>query len=154
MRHKFIFLLLLPLSIWAQDQVMLEILSENENPSYHYIKDNPVMMFGNDNLTIRTDLYTVEYPLKSVKKISYYTDFDGVDDVLIDDCPIISLSEDKIILKNITLPSEMNLYNLRGECVMHKLFVEDETATVSMSSLLPGVYIVNIDRFSYKIIKR
>lgn len=99
--------------------------------------EQPSVTFGKPEvLTVTSTSMTVEFPFNEIERITF------------DDVPSA--------VQALTVREETGsvlIYDLSGK-LMRKVVSEQGTATVDLSTLRPGVYIVKDGKRSYKVVKR
>ena len=159
MKHKLFFLLALLLmcnGLRAQNAVVIH-QTNGQTVNYFFIQ-KPKVTYAGDCLIMSTTENTVQYSLRSLRKI----EFADVDDsAIIDGIQpstavkglMFSFRQSTINVANAEAGSCVLLYDAEGKCLAEQSVDEQGRCTLSTEALPRGVYVIQIGQTSYKIVK-
>jgi hypothetical protein len=131
------FFLLFCFSLSAAAQQTLNIHTTTKGVVSFAFTTNPKMTFPEGEiLTVTSDSMTVEFPYSEVERIT----FDDIPTAV----PSITVREDI---------SQVRIYDLSGKLI-RQVASDRGTATLDLSPLPPGIYVVNDGKRTYKVSKR
>ena len=139
------------LSMMADD-MLLQIWQSDGNVVTIDLNEQPVTRYADGNLIITTTKTTITYPLEKVVKFTYIS-ADGISSI---EGMRSKFSQDgeTLFFSGLTQGTEIALYSSSG-LIMRKVKTGPlAETTVSVSDLPPGVYLVKVNSFTYKITKR
>ena len=152
---KKILLLLLvfsTVSVTYADDWILQIWQNDGNVMNINLNDEPVTTYSEGNLLIRTKNSSITYPLEKVKKYTFVSSSDiqeinGMD---------ASFSQDgeTLIFRNLKENTNIEIFTVSGQVVKKINNGKHSKATVSVSNLPIGVYVIKANDLTFKITKR
>lgn len=150
------FLTLLFLFVFAHsvmaDDMILQIWQSDGKIVNIDLNEQPVTTYSDGNLIITTTNTVITYPLEKVAKYTYVT-ADGISNL---ESMRTNFSQDgeTLTFTGLEQGTEIAIYASSGQ-MMHRTKAGPQAkTTVSVSDLTPGVYLVKVNSFTYKITKR
>lgn len=151
----FIFLLFLNLTVKADNYFSnLVVLSKDGTAVAYALEEKPKLAFTKTDLLITTDKTTVTYPLSNLAKFTFDKQNNTAIKNLLSEEPIFSFDGDVLIFPNLKTNSEVSILTIGGMLVLKKKVLSDGEYSFPLSRLSTGIYIVKIDKLTYKIIKK
>ena len=151
---KFLFLLILfvfAISAMADD-LILQIWQSDGKVVTIDLNEQPVTRYSDGNLIITTTKSTISYPLEKVAKYTYAL-ADGISTI---EGMRTKFSQDgeTITFFGLKQGTEITVYSPSGQIIRKTKAGAQSETIVSVSNLIPGVYIVKANGVTYKITKR
>ena len=146
-----IILFVFALSMMADDMI-LQIWQSDGKVVNIDLNEQPVATYSDGNLIITTTKTTITYPLEKVVKFTYVS-AEGIESI---DAMNTKFSQDgeTLTFSGLAQGTEIAVYASSGQ-MMRKTKVGSQSKTIiSVSDLPPGVYLVKVNSFTYKITKR
>ncbi len=152
---KKILLLLLvfsTVSVTYADDWILQIWQNDGNVMNINLNDEPVTTYSEGNLLIRTKNSSITYPLEKVKKYTFVSSSD-IQEI---NGMGASFSQDgeTLIFRNLKENTNIEIFTVSGQVVKKINNGKHSKATVSVSNLPIGVYVVKANDLTFKITKR
>lgn len=115
----------------------------------------PSVTFGDNQLVVTTKYLEVEfYDLNEIRKITYlFNDGSGINDVVAETA-MIKFKGDVIEFTAFEKGSNILVYAANGMLLMKRTVSDSGDCTLSLSSLSQGVYVVNVNGKTFKIVKK
>lgn len=158
MKTKLCSLLLLMLisaqSYAAQQQVALIVELIDGTTQEYVIGVDPRVTFEGDNVVIKSQLAETELPKQQVERF-YFNLPEDIPTAISDNkvAPAVSFSYDGCMVHVTGAGHSVQVYDLNGR-LMCNAQCSDGTATIDMSGLNSGVYIVKTQSQTIKILKK
>ena len=144
-----LFSLIVLLSANAQEHKYLNIVLKNNSCVSYEIESNTAYIVFNDSCMI---INNMDFYLENVVK--YYV---SNEDNSISNIKNAHQSKNKILGNNLyintTQKGFLNLYDISGKCIFTR-YITKQDMVIDLSSLPKGVYIVRINKESFKFNKR
>jgi hypothetical protein len=152
---KKILLLLLvfsTVSVTYADDWILQIWQNDGNVMNINLNDEPVTTYSEGNLLIRTKNSSITYPLEKVKKYTFVSSSD-IQEI---NGMGASFSQDgeTLIFRNLKENTNIEIFTVSGQVVKKINNGKHSKATVSVSNLPIGVYVIKANDLTFKITKR
>lgn len=152
MKKTFFTLLLITyfLSARANDYVGILVTKTDGTTTVVSLSEKPIIKITGENLIIETEMSTTAFERSSVSRFNYLSDLiDAIDEINTAQ-KNISQNGNYLFFNNLIENSSIKIYNIDG------VLIKDITATgnytLNISEYSIGVYIVNINGTSTKII--
>lgn len=116
----------------------------------YLISDEPKMTFDGSNMAITSNDINVEYPLYSVEQITYEKGSETSVENVCEDTILHYIKDNTLNVINDVSDYTINIYDIFGKCVVNKSFHKSETASISLSNFDKGIYILTINKNSFK----
>lgn len=132
------------LIVWAKDGTLVE----------YALAEKPKVTFTETDLVIIANGLEVNYPLKNMECFTYesYTSTDITD--LQTDESLFKLNDEMLLFPNLKANSTVSVYSLNGTLVFKKTVQKSGEYAFPLSNLNVGVYMVNVNGLTYKIVKK
>lgn len=152
---KKILLLLLvfsTVSVTYADDWILQIWQNDGNVMNINLNDEPVTTYSEGNLLIRTKNSSITYPLEKVKKYTFVSSSD-IQEI---NGMGASFSQDgeTLIFRNLKENTNIEIFTVSGQVIKKINNGKHSKATVSVSNLPIGVYVIKANDLTFKITKR
>ncbi len=152
---KKILLLLLvfsTVSVTYADDWILQIWQNDGNVMNINLNDEPVTTYSEGNLLIRTKNSSITYPLEKVKKYTFVSSSD-IQEI---NGMGASFSQDgeTLIFRNLKENTNIEIFTVSGQVVKKINNGKHSKATVSVSNIPIGVYVIKANDLTFKITKR
>ena len=118
------------------------------------LAEKPKITFTETDLVITTNIIEVNYLLDNLACLTYETSSEsGITDLIIDKT-VFKLKGDTLLFPCLKANNIISLYSVNGFLVFKRLVRSDGEYAFPLSKLNTGIYIVNVNGTSYKIMKR
>lgn len=135
---------------YTNDDLIIETKS-GQKVNYS-LSTRPVVTFEGTDLVLTGTGVKVLYPVADVKEITFGTHPTGVSNVKSSDITFF-VSGSEITAKGLQKSDKLELYTVDGKVLTTKAVSAEGEATVDISSLNGGIYVVKAGEKSYKILK-
>ena len=131
------------LVVWAKDGTKVA----------YALAEKPKLTFTESELVVKTDSIEVTYALEQMSRFTYESgSVTGITD-LRTDTPF-SLINEALVFPALPANSMVSVYSLNGSLVFKKTIRTAGEYAFPLSGLNTGVYLVNVNAVTYKIIKK
>lgn len=148
-----VFCALLPSGLFAQNTLTVH---QKDGKKFSYgFEEKPVVSFTDNDMIIKSSGTEIQYQLSLIDKFTFddqETKVEGVKDKELK--PDISLDENKILISGAKADVAVRLISSDGKLIQSSQTDNDGSASFSMADLPAGVYIINSDGISVKILKK
>lgn len=142
------------LSVWAEDQVStLDVWTKSGERITYYLSEHPVAAYSGNDLVLKTDGLTVNYPLAELHKFTFGSEATSVESIPLPDGRM-QMQQGTLCLAGFRAGEKVSIYNVGGQDVMNATIGSDGTATLFIQSLATGVYVVKAGSVTHKFIKQ
>ena len=131
------------LKVWQSDGQVLTIS----------LADEPRTTYSDGNLIITSAKATVSFPLEKVRRYTYESVVDGIDELKTVRAAI-SKDGETLTLTGLKPHTSIYLYNIAGQLLRTIDSGDQPKVVISVSHLPNGVYVVKANDVTYKITKR
>lgn len=132
------------LVVWAKD---------GTNVAYA-LYEQPKITFIHSNLIISTHNMEVSYPLSNLLRFTYVKgSTSGITDIT-DYGKSFRLDGETLLFPQLKKGDKVSVYSPNGIIILEKSISIDGEYAISLSQFISGVYVVNVNGLTYKIIKR
>ena len=140
---------LLNIAAWAQQDRVIVIYLLDTTKSQVQMDSHPVITFDDENVIIKSEGATMQYPSKDVLKITYEVQNPS----FVKD---LSFKQDGnfIVFDNIVQESDIRIYTIEGKAIQHSIVNIDGRCAVPISSLSKGIYVLKVNNKGIKIYKK
>ena len=154
-QHLLVLLLGMAFAMSAHaDSYKLVLWQNNGNQIGSFnLKHNPKVTFSGSEVIVTTasaDVYY--YGLTDMWKFTYEKTT-GINNILVDDNSV-KINDDAIVFSALKRGSQITVYAVNGMLLMSKTVAEAGEYAFPISSLSQGVYMVNVDGETFKIVKK
>lgn len=131
------------LTIWNHDNSTIKVIN---------LKDEPLVTFSEESMQITTPELILEYGIKEVRKFTY-SDFET---------EIRNVKQQAnyhqkgaiIVLRNIKSMKGVALYGVNGMAIPINIKQQGDDYVISLENLSSGVYLLNVNGQTTKILKK
>lgn len=131
------------LTIWNHDNSTIKVIN---------LKDEPLVTFSEESMQITTPELILEYGIKEVRKFTY-SDFET---------EIRNVKQQanyhqkgvKIVLHNLKSKNGIALYGVNGISIPINVEQQGDDYVISLENLSSGVYLLNVNGQTTKILKK
>lgn len=136
------------------ENVLVIHLSSGSDLRFVLLAEEPTISFVGENVVINTASTELVYDMDLVKSFSYEDAQTptGVEGVKGNDG--MKLDGDRLVLSGLPVGSHVQVFTAAGQLSMSATVGSDGTATLSLSQLARGVYVVKAHQISTKITKK
>ena len=132
------------LIVWAKDGTKVAFL----------LSEKPKITFTETDLVITTKDIEVNYALDNMVRFTYESnDYTAIRDLESDEVSF-RLDKESLLFSALKANSTLTIYALNGNLVMKRTIRQDGEYAFPISDLNAGVYMVNVNGLTYKIVKR
>lgn len=153
---KNIILLLLSffcLSSIAEETTHVVVWAKDQSRVAYALDGNPKITFTETELVIESRGTKVNYPLESMDHLTYEAHPSSIKD-LRSDKELIRLEGESLLFPSLKANSTMSIYSTDGILVLRKNILQEGEYAFPLSLLPTGVYLVNVNGLTYKIVRR
>lgn len=131
------------LVIWQKDNIKV---------SYD-LDEQPKTTFTQEELVITTKTTTITYPLSKIQRYTYEGGALSIHDV---ETQAVSISHrgNDIVVTGLPNGKTVTVYSVDGKLLLSKRSDASERLTLSLNTLLNGVYVIKADEVTYKFLKQ
>lgn len=134
------------------ESLMIKLLS-GETLSF-MLDECPKITFSDTELIITSELYETSYPLADLNNYTFsFKDASGIKSVESGDDKVLQ-TENMISINGLNPQADIIVYSVNGIIVVSTVADKNGNATVNLSGLPHGVYIVKYGKKSTKICKK
>ncbi len=130
------------------------VYRNNGQVEYFSFAGRPKLTYRDKCLVMQYGNSYVQYTLKGLVKITFCADPTDVEDGPMMDGLKFSFDNDEIRIASAKAGHPVRLYNLKGQCVKMLSVDGNGNVTVTLESLPPGVYIIQIEDITYKVLRK
>lgn len=155
---KQILILLLPLlsalAIASAPQTSLVIWSKDGTKVAYALMEKPKISFTATDLVMTCNDIEVTYELKNLARFTYekYTSTEISD--LKTNKTSFNFNGETLLFPSLKAPSTVSIYSTDGKLLLKKRIIQDGDYSFSISNLNSGMYIVDVDGLTYKIMRK
>jgi len=135
---------------------VMQLWNDNKVEVGHFnLNQQPEVTFTEDQVIVTTDVADVfYYDLPTMWKFTYYYDpGSGIKDITSDD-NAMTYDGNVIIFPALKAGTDIAVYGTNGALVMNKTVATDGQYAFPLSDLSAGVYMVNVNGKTFKIVKK
>lgn len=120
------------------------------------LSENPELTFSGQTMIVTTNTQTQKIEISSIAKWYYENVPTGINPIKSYDKPIISKTNNEIIVEGLSSTPKVQVYSIDGKKQAVKVSLDDGgRSIINLSSLPKGVYVVSINKFNtIKIFKQ
>ena len=117
------------------------------------LAEKPMITFGEESLSIRTNTEYEIYNLKDVAKFTYeVSEEQGIRNLESDKASSFKFDGEMLLFPSLKTGSTVAIHTLNGTIVFRKTIEADGDYSFPLSHLNKGVYMVSVDGLTYKIL--
>lgn len=132
----------------------LVVWAKNGTKVAYALAEKPKVTFTGTDLVITTNGVEVNYPLENLACFTYEENTSSVINNLQTDESAFRLNGESLLFPSLKANSTVLVYSLNGTIVFHKTIRQNGEYVFLLSNLNAGVYMVNVNGLTYKIVKR
>lgn len=139
-------------SVMADDMVM-QIQKVDGQRLFVYLEDEPSVSFFEGILIIQTTKETISLPFSMVKKYTFESVQDGIENIQ-GSKVFIKRDKETLLVTGLNKNAAISVFSSSGKMV--KIFSVNESSQVkvNLNDFPSGVYVLNIDGANYKFTKK
>lgn len=118
----------------------------------YYLSARPTVTFSGSNLVLKTSDVEVNYPIADIVEITFDLSTE-IQKIKSDSQISFTINGNEIVANGLNKGEKMQLYTVDGKQVASTTTNADGAASVDISSLGRGAYVVKAGKKSYKILK-
>ena len=138
---------------YAQSQQLVVWMKSGEKV-YYDLEEQPKTTFSGSNVVITTNTIEVAYPLEQVLRYTYENLASDIETLLTDKEVYVSRQGDVITFQNLHSAQPIQLFSADGKLLKTYDVNHHPSASISLSAYPTGLYIVNVNGVTYKMMKR
>jgi len=132
------------LVVWAKDGSQMA----------YALAEKPKVSFTANDLVITTNGVDVNYPLEELARFTYeYNQTTSITNLQTNESLFI-LNDETLLFPALRTNSTVSVFSLNGMLIFKKTIREDGEYAFPLSNLNAGVYMVNVNGLTYKIVKK
>lgn len=132
------------LIVWAKDGTKVAYL----------LAENPKVTFTETDLVIMTNEVEVNYALENMTRFTYESNTNTAIANLQTNGPSFKFDGATLLFPMLKANNTVAVYSLNGALAFKKTIQKDGEYAFSISNLNAGVYIVNVNGLTYKVVKK
>jgi len=137
----------------SMEQSTLVITGTDGKRTCVNLNERPIAIVNNGELIVKTSAATFSYSLADVARFTYEPATSGLPESIREDLNIF-FDNDILTATGLRCGAEIRVYSISGIAVREATASDSRHASLSLSDLRPGIYIVEIDSQSFKILKK
>lgn len=157
MKSKLLLSLLLGFSIFTKAEnnpTNLVVWAKDGTKVAYALAEKPKVTFTETDLVITAKGVEVNYSLENMARFTYESnDESAIINLQTDESPF-KLTGESLLFSALKANSTVSVYFLNGTLVFKKTVRQNGEYTFPLSNLNAGVYMVNVNGLTYKIMKR
>ena len=114
---------------------------------------HPIVKFTDDKIEIHSTLFNMQFDATNVLGFSFSNVNTSIDKILFINI-YIENNKESIIFHNIGNPDNYEVYDINGIKIKTNVIYSNNSLLIPLSSLPSGMYIINIDGKTHKIMKQ
>lgn len=156
---RILFLFMLHLSIStlcaAKGFTTLVVWAKDGSKVAYLLNDKPVLTFKDGNLVIKAKDITVNYALKQLQRFTFENNQNVANAGLSpkEDIPFL-MNTEYLLFPSLEKGSSIFIYSVQGQVVLKKTIAQAGDVSVPIDQLQSGVYLVQVNGITYKIMKK
>lgn len=132
------------LVVWAKDGAKVA----------YVLNENPKVTFTEEYLVITANGVEVNYRLENMARFTYESNnASAITNLRTGECPF-QMNNESLLFPALKANSTIAIYSLNGTLVFQKTIQKDGEYAFPLSNLDMGIYMVNVNGLTYKIVKR
>jgi hypothetical protein len=133
------------LVIWAKDGTQVA----------YALKEQPVISFTDKDLQVKTTLVEVNYPLAQLARYAYETreEATGLYNLQTGE-PVFQFIGESLVFPYLETNNTVSIYTPLGQLLLSRTITSAGDYAFPLSYLTTGVYMVNVNGITYKIVKQ
>lgn len=132
------------LIVWSKDGTKIA----------YALGEQPKLTFTETNLIIKTSKVEVNFALANMNRFTYEEDNTSAITNIMTDKSSFVIEEESLLFPLLKANSFISLYSTDGTLVLRKAIKTEGRYVFPLSNLNTGVYLVNVNGITYKIMKK
>lgn len=157
MKSKLLLSMLLGLSIFAKAEnnpSNLVVWAKDGTKVAYALAEKPKVTFTETDLVITAKGVEVNYSLENMSRFTYESnDVSAIINLQTDETPF-KLTSGSLLFPALKANSIVSVYSLNGTLVFKKTVRQNGEYAFPLSNLNAGIYMVNVNGLTYKVVKR
>ena len=145
-------LLLVSLSASSRNEELLTLKLSNGETVYYNLDSRPVLTFGDNVLTVSTEISSVDYPLSDISNFYFMETTDAIEQIRPNDLQVNYTGNFTWKVSGVK-KDKVTVADSMGRIVKARLTETPESTVVSLSHLPKGIYIIKFQQHTLKITK-
>lgn len=137
-----------------EPQTQLVIWAKDGTQVAYALTDKPKVTFTETDLVISANGVEVNYALEDMARFTYRTNSETAITNLQTDESSFKLKGGSLVFPALIANSTVSVYSLNGTLIFKKTVSQNGEYAFPLSNLNAGVYMVNVNGLTYKIVKR
>lgn len=157
MRKKLLAVLLLSFCLSAmadEPKTQLIVWAKDGTQVAYALAEKPKVTFTENDLVITANGVEVNYNLENMARFTYGNNTSTTITNLQTDESTFTLNGESLLFPALKANSTVSVYSLNGTLVFKKTVRQNGEYAFPLSNLNTGVYMVNVNGLTYKIVKR
>ena len=153
-----LFALVARLGVWADSEYSTLVVETKSGDTFEIsLRKKPIVKMGEKELSFVCGDEVTGYIYDEVEKI-HFKPYDPTGIAMMEDervIRIVYVNQSEVVVAGVESADVVGLYGLDGRRVAAEPVTDDGVLTLSLESLTPGTYILNIgNKQSFKLLKR
>lgn len=158
MKRKFSIILLsfLCMTMTAQEaKTHLVVIAKDGTRVAYQLAHHPKLTFSATDLEIKTDLLEISYPLANMARFEYETENSATSlrDISTGE-PICHFVGESLVFPHLEANNTVFIYTSVGQIVLSRTILSAGEYAFPLSNLGTGVYMVQVNGLTYKIVRK
>lgn len=157
MKKNFIFIFFVFVCCWAMaqsEQTQLIVWAKNGTKVAYALNEKPQITFTQEDLVITVGDVEVNYDMENLARFTYVTNGNSAIRDLQTDESVFNFDGEQLIFPDLKANDIVSIYTVGGTLVLRKEVSKEGKYGLSLSELIPGAYMVNVNGLTYKIVKK
>ncbi len=138
----------------AEEKTMLVVWGKDSTKVAYALAEKPKVTFTETDLVITANGVEVDYTLDNMARFTYEDSISMAITNLQTDESTFKLDGEFLLFPALKANSTVSVYSLSGTLVFKKTVRQNGEYAFALSSLNSGVYMINVNGLTYKIVKR
>lgn len=135
---------------YTNDDLIIE--TKDGNTVAYHLSTRPVVTFELTDLVLTSTDVTVKYPVTDVKELRFADGTTAINNTKVGDITF-SINGNMVSANGLTKGDNLEIYSIDGKAIANASVDANGAASVDISVLGQGVYVVKAGKKSYKILK-
>ena len=137
------------------NSMQFSIYTLDGNVSTYKLDDNPKIDVKEDHLIIFNNSIEVSFDFSNLQKLVYNSEVTGIESIhSIEDQPVLLLEGNYIKISPLQKEAQISIYDTKGMQIETKCLDANQHHVISISDLTQGLYIITLNKTTYKIMKK
>lgn len=139
----------------AEGFTTLVVWAKDGSKVAYQLNDKPVLTFKDGDLVIKAKDITVNYELKQMQRFTF-EDTQNVANADLsknEDIPFL-MNTEYLLFPSLEKGASIFIYSVQGQVVLKRTMTQEGDISVPIQQLQPGVYFVQVNGITYKIMKK